>query len=158
MLAVAQAPHSLRSFGRPSLPANARTCGRGEQRIELGLIEEADVLILVDDLGLLDRLARVRSDPALAQREVEDAVQEAEVVARALDRLIVVEADRDELLDVLLRDGPDLLPAEEGRDVDAEVALIADGGRRLPAPRDQVLDQPLPRLLDRHPLVDRRRP
>ena len=50
----------------------------------------------------------------------------------------------------------DLLLAEERRDVDAEVALIADGGRRLPAPRDQLLDQPLARLLDRHPLIHRR--
>ena len=66
--------------------------------------------------------------------------------------------DRDELLDVLLRDVPDLLLAEERRDVYAEVALVTDGGRRLAAPRDQVLDQPLPRLLDGHPLVHRRRP
>ena len=86
-LAVAQATHPPRSLRRPCLPAAARTGGRGEQRIELGLIEEADVLILVDGLGLLDRLARVRDDPALAQREVEDAVQEAEIVACALDRL-----------------------------------------------------------------------
>jgi len=64
-------------------------------------IEPVGVGELVGDVpgvGLLDRLARVCDDPALAQGEVEDAVQEAEVVARALDRLVVIEADGDELV------------------------------------------------------------
>src|SRR5262249_20286387 len=85
----------------------------------------------------------------------EDAVQEAEVVARALDQLVVVKADGDELLDVLLGDLRDRLLTEEWRDVDPQVALIADGRRCLPALRRQVANQPLPRFLDGHPLVTR---
>jgi hypothetical protein len=154
--AVAQAQHAPRSLRRPGLPPAAGTGRRSQQGVELGLIEEADVLVLVGDHGLLDGLARVSGDPSFAEREVEDAVQEAEVVARALDRLVVLEAGRDELLDVVLADLGDRLLAEEGPDVHAEIALIADRGRRLAAPGDEMLDQPLPRLRDGHPLVDRR--
>ena len=120
------------------------------------MVKEADVLVHISDRGLLHRLARVSDDPALAQREVEDAVQEAEVVARALDRLVVIEADRHELLYVLLRDVSDRLVAEERRHMHAEVALVAHRGRHLPALGDQLPDQPRTSLLDRHPLEQRR--
>src|ERR1019366_4428013 len=137
-VAVAEPPHAPDPLRRTRLPTAARASRHGQQGVELSLVEEADVLVLVSDLGLLNRLARVCDDPALAQREVKDAVQEAQVVARALDRLVAIEADRHELLNVLLRDVPDRLLAEEGHHMHAEVALVADGGRRLPALGDQM--------------------
>jgi hypothetical protein len=53
-----------------------RRCGRDQQRVEFGLIEEVDLLIVIfGRCRFVDRTARVAVTPALRDRELEDAVE-----------------------------------------------------------------------------------
>jgi hypothetical protein len=74
-----------------------------EQRLELRGVEKADVAIDAVRLRLLGEPPRVLVRPTLADREVEDPVQESKVVVRALDRMLG-KALFDEILDVVDRD------------------------------------------------------
>lgn len=71
-----------------------------EQRLELRGVEKADVAIDAVRLRLLGEPARVLVRPTLADREVDDPVQEPKVVVRALDRMLG-KALLDEILDVV---------------------------------------------------------
>jgi hypothetical protein len=66
----------------------------GDERVELRLVEEANVLIGVGCRRLLGRPTQVFDHPAVSKRELEDAVQEAEIVTCALDRLTAHETGK----------------------------------------------------------------
>ena len=129
---------------------------RGEQLLELGLVEELD-----PRLGLLDRrpvgeLDRVRLAPALPQPQVEDRVHRVDVVADRLDR------ERPALrghvaLDVLRPHPVERLAGEERRDVVAQIGGDRQPVRLAPALQLEPLAELAARLLHRDPLGVRRR-
>jgi hypothetical protein len=127
-----------------------------DQRVELRLIEEPDVLVGVLGVRLLGKLAWVLMGPALADREIEDAVQEPQIVQRALDR-VLFEAHLDEVLDVIDSDVRDRRLPEVRDQMHGQVALIVLQRRILAVLRSQLLDQSRPDLFDAHALGDGRR-
>jgi hypothetical protein len=103
------------AFGplRGSCFAAAMGIDRGcDERVELCLVEEPNVLVGVGCGRFLGCPTRVFDHPAVSKGEVEDAVQEAEIVTCALDRLTMLKTGERELLDVVLGDPRDRLLAE----------------------------------------------
>jgi hypothetical protein len=131
---------TCRALYRRRLAPAVALGGGGQKRVELGLVEEADVRIVARHLRLVGRPAWVFARPPLPVREVKHAVQEADVVARALDRLTGREADEDEIVNIVFADPGDRLLAEERRDMDPEVALVPRDRRDLPALRRELLN------------------
>lgn len=128
--------------------------GRGaQQRLELGLLQEADVGVGRADARLVDELARVRRRPAAPLAELEDRVQRPEVVEDALRRAAVAALRRDECLDVARLDAVQRLGVEERGEVDAQVRLVVHQGRALAADPRAVVEVATAGVHDRGPLV-----
>ena len=149
------------------MPAD-RSGRSGEQRIELGLIEEADLrLVVLGRRRLVDRPAGVRVGPAFRDRELEDPVQVDVQVAdglhgqlrqAAINPVLGVEAGVDEILDVIGVDLVDGRLAEVRREVDPDLRLVVGEGRvGLAAATGELLNAAVADLGDGHPSRHRRR-
>jgi hypothetical protein len=86
---------------------------------------------------------------------LEDAVQQAEVVERQLQRLAAAPARGDERLDVVRLDALQRPVAEERRQVHPQEGLVALQRRALAPEALEVREQPRARLGDRQALRDR---
>jgi len=132
--------------------------GRGaEQRLELGLVQEADVGVGRAYARLVDELARIGRSPAAPLAELEDRVQQPEVVEDALRRAALAALGADERLDVTGLDAVQRLEAEERREVDAQVRLVVHQRRALAPDAREVVEVAAARVLDGGTLVRRSR-
>ena len=129
---------------------------RGEQLLELGLIQELDPGLGLLQRGPIGELDRVRRAPALPQPEVEDRVHRVDVVADRLDRERTAFGS-DVALDVLGPDPVERLAAEERRDVVAKVGGDGQSVRPAPAPQLEPLAELGAGLLHGHALGAGRR-
>jgi hypothetical protein len=123
--------HASGAFFGAGLASPVRLDRRAEQRVELCLVEEADVRIGLGRHRFLGRPTWIHEHPALAQRELEDAVQEAQVVSSALDRLAAIQADEHELLDVVLAYARERFLAEVRPQMDREMGPVRGERRDL---------------------------
>ena len=113
--------------------------GVGEERLELGLGEVADLLAPLL-ARLVDRRYRVRGAPAAFDGVGEDRVQEPEVVEDALDGAAGLALGGDERLHVLGADLVEGLAAEVGEEVDAQERLVVGEGAGLEPDRLPVCE------------------
>ncbi len=146
----------------------AHRCGRGVQEgVELGLIQEADLrVVVVGRRRLVDGAARVGMGPPLRDRELEDSVEVDVQVPDGLHRqfrkptiaaILNVEAGVDEFLDVIRPDLVDRRLTEVRREVNSDLRLVVGKRRvRLATAAREVLDAPIAHLGDGHSLGHRR--